>query len=354
MVETNEIADGALDTLGCVIRTMGQHAFAIDSEPDQPLFSAICEQVARHVENGAAVPACDIPQSPGGHRQWSSIRHFYIDRRQNEQSFVTKRLGNYRDIVQDLVTGLKSISQRDQDTETGVREHLGAVENAVSSGDLDEIRTVVANTILNVADIFAEQKTSYESQIRELNDRLSGLREDLNQAQEEMQRDALTEAYNRRAFDAAIERALNMQFVLNQPVTLIMIDLDHFKAINDTYGHAIGDEVLRQIGEALARSFIRKSDLVARYGGDEFAVILTDTSEEHATPLLDRFLKRVAAVAIADTEPPLAISCSAGYTEIHSQDTAESAISRADQALYEAKRAGRNQYKFTAVAPAHD
>ncbi len=347
--------DGAIDTLVSIIRAMGDLSFPIDGESDTELFRGLCEKFARHVENGAPVASHGIAQDPDGLRQWSNVRRFYIDRRGNEQAFVNDRIGNYRDIVQDLVAGLKSMSQRDQDAETGVREHLGAVEKAVASGNLDEIRSVVSDTIYNVADIFAKQKSEYETQISELNARMSCLREDLVQAKEEMQRDSLTQAYNRGAFDGAIARALNMHFILDQPVTLVMIDLDQFKAINDNHGHAAGDEVLRKVGESLARSFIRKGDFVARYGGDEFAVILSDTSAAHARPLLDRFLQTVESIQIGNEDPdrPLSVGCSIGFTEIHDSDSATSAINRADSALYEAKKAGRNQYKFAAPeAPA--
>ncbi|MGI9261889.1 MAG: GGDEF domain-containing protein [Woeseiaceae bacterium] len=340
--------DGAIDTLVSIIRAMGDLSFPISDEADTDLFNGLCEKFARHVENGSAVASHGIAQDPGGLRQWANVRRFYIDRRGNEQAFVNDRIGNYRDIVQDLVAGLKTMGQRDQDTETGVREHLGAVEQAVASGDLDEIRSVVSDTIYNVADIFAQQKTDYESQINELNARMSCLREDLVQAKEEMQRDALTQAYNRGAFDGAITRALNMHFILDQPVTIVMIDLDEFKTINDNHGHAAGDEVLRKVGESLARSFIRKGDFVARYGGDEFAVILSDTSAKHAQPLLDRFMQAVASIQIdtINTDHPIKIGCSIGFTEIHENDSATSAINRADSALYDAKNAGRNQYRF--------
>ena len=158
-----------------------------------------------------------------------------------------------------------------------------------------------------------------------------------------MKRDALTDAYNRGAFDLAISQSLNMHFILNQPVTLLMIDIDKFKYINDTFGHAAGDEVLRGIGEALARSFIRKGDIVARYGGDEFAVILNDTTAGNCENIVERFLSAVQDVQVPYAPEDTRITCSIGYTEIHSDDTVESLINRADKALYAAKKNGRNQ-----------
>lgn len=343
---TAGLADGAIDTLGSLLRSMGDYSFPVAEEADSNAFRDLCDQFACHVENGSPVPAYDVSQTVGGRRQWSRVRRFFVDRRASEQSFVNERLGNYRSIVQDLVDGLRQMGQRDEDTETTVRRQLASVEVAVEQGSLQEIQHALTETIQNVAEVFAVRQAEYKSQIQELNERMSCLREDLVQAQEKMQRDALTATYNRGAFDMAITRALNMHFILNQPVTLIMIDLDNFKSINDSHGHAAGDEALRQVGEALERSFIRKSDFVARYGGDEFAVILADTTGPNSVSLIERFMERVARISLQSLGEPAAISCSVGYTEIDKGDTVAALVKRADSGLYEAKHAGRNCHRF--------
>ena len=157
-----------------------------------------------------------------------------------------------------------------------------------------------------------------------------------------MKRDPLTGTYNRGAFDTSIKQAMSLHCVLGQPVMVIMIDLDRFKEVNDRYGHATGDAVLCAVGECLERSFIRKNDLVARYGGDEFAVILTDTTMEVALRLVERFLERVNAIDMPEFDSTFSVSCSAGIAEIHASDSVDDVVRRADRALYEAKAAGRN------------
>ena len=338
----DSITDGALDTLGSVIRVMGDESFPLEYEMDTSIFGEICSQFAGHVENGAAVPAFDISQSPDGAREWTQVRRFFTDRRHAEKNFVTERLHNYRGVVEDLVAGLREIGRRDQATEERIKDSLNAVEAAVGTGALPEIKKAIAQTVRQVTDTFAAQKRQYEAQLGELNNRMSSLRQDLVAAREEMKRDALTDAYNRGGFDQAIEQSLNMHFILNQPVTLVMIDLDNFKQVNDSYGHAAGDEVLRALGECLARAFIRKGDMVARYGGDEFAVILNDTSAANSARLIERFLLAANDITVPGASDATPISCSAGYTEIHASDTVSSLLQRADKALYQAKAAGRN------------
>ena len=152
------LADGAIDTLGCVIQTMARHRFRLDRADDGAQFAQLCGDMARHVENGAAVPACDIEQADDGRRQWSHVRRFYVDRRQAEQKYVTDRLGDYRDVVADLIDGLRQIGQRDADTESAVRKSFDAIENAIADALVPEIRATMKAAIGDVEQTFATAK----------------------------------------------------------------------------------------------------------------------------------------------------------------------------------------------------
>ncbi len=341
----DDLTDGALDTLGSVIRVMGNESFPLESDADAAVFPRLCTEFARHIENGAAVPSYDIETSTDGKREWENIRRFFADRRHAEKTFVTERLHGYRGVVDDLVSGLREIGMRDQTTESSVLECLTNIDDAVAAGELPQIKQVLSETVLKVSETFAEQRRDYENRLQELTESMSSLRQDLVAAREEMKRDSLTESFNRGAFDTAILQSLNLHFVLQQPVTLLMIDLDAFKNINDSFGHAAGDDVLRAVSDCLARSFIRKNDMIARYGGDEFAVILTDTSAKHAASLIDRFLDMVRGIHFSDF-PDINVSCSVGYTEVMLDDTVKSVISRADLALYKAKSDGRDRSEY--------
>ena len=159
---------------------------------------------------------------------------------------------------------------------------------------------------------------------------------------EEVQRlaetDPLTGVANRRLFEITLTRELKRAERQEDPITLVMLDVDHFKPYNDTYGHQAGDEVLRRVAHMLSTA-CREFDTVARYGGEEFAVILPGCSSEESTRTAERLREAIAGV---DAAHP--ITASAGVAT-YPTDAAggESLVKKADEALYESKRAGRNR-----------
>jgi two-component system cell cycle response regulator len=150
--------------------------------------------------------------------------------------------------------------------------------------------------------------------------------------------DPLTGLANRRVFEAALNREVARAKRTGMPVTLVLLDVDHFKRVNDTYGHQAGDEVLRHVGEALGHVG-RETDLVARYGGEEFAVILPDTPVAEAMKVAERL-----RAAVADFPGLVPVTASAGVAVLPGNaNDPPSLVQAADEALYESKRAGRDR-----------
>jgi len=155
--------------------------------------------------------------------------------------------------------------------------------------------------------------------------------------------DALTGCLNRRALLESVEREVDRARRYNLVLALLMVDLDHFKRINDTMGHLVGDTVLRQLGELLRRD-ARSVDAVARYGGEEFVVLLPETAAHGAMIFADRMRQRIAAFTFGEPAHPVKITVSVGVACFPDPavDTPESFIALADAALYRAKADGRN------------
>ena len=155
--------------------------------------------------------------------------------------------------------------------------------------------------------------------------------------------DGLTGVANRRSFEKAIERDVSRSIRSGEPLTLVMLDLDHFKQLNDLFGHQAGDDVLRQVG-AVLRSASRESDVPARYGGEEFAVLLPGCSKGEAFAAAERLRALVAGV-----QAPVPVTCSAGVaTYPLNATTSTQLVAAADEALYHSKRMGRD---LTALSP---
>ncbi len=159
--------------------------------------------------------------------------------------------------------------------------------------------------------------------------------------------DGLTGIANRRIFDDTLEREWLRAKRGQTPLALIMIDVDHFKNYNDSYGHQAGDECLKMVSKEIQRLAKRSNDLAARYGGEEFAVILHDTGINAAHNLAQRLCREVEKLKIPHATSPVApqVTISAGAASLTPQegDQLQSLIEAADHSLYEAKRAGRNR-----------
>ncbi|HJT35473.1 MAG TPA: GGDEF domain-containing protein, partial [Pirellulales bacterium] len=158
----------------------------------------------------------------------------------------------------------------------------------------------------------------------------------------EARTDTLTGLPNRRSFNEDLERRFDQWRRHQMPVALIMIDIDHFKRFNDSYGHTAGDAVLRRAAQIISSS-LRQMDLAARFGGEEFAVILPGTKLREATKVAERVRAMVAAQRFELDGRPLEITISAGVAPAMPGDEMIDLIERADEALYAAKEHGRNR-----------
>lgn len=157
--------------------------------------------------------------------------------------------------------------------------------------------------------------------------------------------DGLTQVFNKRYFMEALEREMSRAARYRRELSLIMFDIDHFKKINDSFGHPIGDEVLREFAVRLA-SNVRAIDLPCRYGGEEFTVIMPDTKLEDAQRIAERIRLHVAGspFRVAHGEEQLTVTISIGVASTSGPgDSPEALLKRADEAVYEAKAAGRNK-----------
>jgi diguanylate cyclase (GGDEF)-like protein len=154
--------------------------------------------------------------------------------------------------------------------------------------------------------------------------------------------DQLTKIANRGRFERTLHQWVVAHRASGLPFVLAMVDVDHFKHINDSYGHPEGDRVLVEIGKTLA-SGVRATDLVARYGGDEFVVMLAHSTSAQALTRITALTERLSSIRIGADPEGANLTLSVGATEWSADDEPDEMISRADSAMYQAKRAGKNR-----------
>lgn len=190
-----------------------------------------------------------------------------------------------------------------------------------------------------------EQNQAFEERLKAARAEIELLRSGLQAIYTESRSDPLTRLVNRRCFDQALQAAVSHAQATGEPLSLLMCDVDHFKAVNDAYGHPIGDDVLRLIASTVKR-LVRAQDTAARYGGEEFAVILPDAALPEATNIAKRICEAVAdrEIIIRSTGQRVGrVTISIGAALLANGEDARGLIERADQCLYRAKREGRNR-----------
>jgi diguanylate cyclase (GGDEF)-like protein len=161
------------------------------------------------------------------------------------------------------------------------------------------------------------------------------------------QTDPLTQVGNRAALFACLEREVEVARRYESPLAVIFLDIDHFKAVNDTYGHAAGDAVLRSVAR-LVKDAVRATDGVFRYGGEEFAILIRNSGKTGALQMAERIRRSVAACEHRLGALAYKATASLGVAGLNPGDSASSLLGRADQAMYAAKRGGRNRVEAAA------
>jgi diguanylate cyclase (GGDEF) domain len=161
----------------------------------------------------------------------------------------------------------------------------------------------------------------------------------------EMSTDPLTGALNRRTFEAIVQKLLEISKITNSPIHLAIADLDHFKKINDTYGHLAGDEALKHFVNIIKRN-LRKSDYIFRIGGEEFVILLPNTELNDAIEVLERIRSDVEKTPFHYNSNEIRITASFGIAEVDKDNHISKTIKEADEKLYLAKKLGRNKVVF--------
>jgi diguanylate cyclase len=254
----------------------------------------------------------------------------------------TKMLNGTQDILTDALSVITSIISEADHQNVSIQGKLDDIIQGDSATDI----TNVLDALVAVAREMKKSSIDMRVSLTESRQEVDGLKKSLAEISIEAQRDFLTGLYNRKALDTQIIELMTEAKELKKPICLLVVDVDHFKKFNDTYGHLIGDEVLKMVAKILTQT-LKGRDVVARFGGEEFVILLPSTNIGGAMAVAENIRATIAGKELQHRGTGASFGCvtvSIGVSAFRpDEDTSEAWISRADDALYRSKRSGRNR-----------
>ncbi|MGH6893019.1 MAG: GGDEF domain-containing protein [Dongiaceae bacterium] len=255
-----------------------------------------------------------------------------------------ERIGS--DLTQALSTVVKQIGQADKDS-SAFGDRLKALDGSLRSVSVGEdagVQEIVVGLIQATQDM-TDKNHALQTQLNKSSAQVTVLRDHLHQVRAEALTDGLTGVANRRCFDLKLVEQSKAALKAGSDLCLVLIDIDHFKRFNDTYGHKVGDQVLKVVGFQL-KAAAGADEVPARYGGEEFALILPNCSLDQAAQRADQLRQNLASQYLRNKntgENFGQVTVSVGVALYRANEPLEDFVARADSALYEAKHKGRNR-----------
>ncbi|MBX2989091.1 MAG: GGDEF domain-containing protein [Bdellovibrionaceae bacterium] len=277
------------------------------------------------------------------------LRQFFGSYRIDEFTYIQTTFDDFKTIIWDFADQLSEDIRNEKSRDAQVHQSLNGLREAVEANSIDELRAKSREFINLYIEHQSKKDERRTKRIDRFKKNLNQVKQKLVEATQHMMTDHLTGAYNRRSFDEQLRNHLRLFEFSKVPVCLIILDIDHFKKINDSYGHDLGDFVIRECVNSVKAVFDRPSDFVARIGGEEFAVLLPETSLEEALRKSEELLEKIRRDVFVQENLEIRFTVSMGLAQCLDGEGAEAWLKRADEALYQSKNKGRD--RCTLAAP---
>lgn len=272
------------------------------------------------------------------------LRQFISSYRIDEYTYVQNTFDDFKRIIWDFADHLSEEAQVEDAVQGDINQSLEQLREAVESNSIDDLRAKSREFISFYLKHQSSKNERRTKRMDSIKKNLTTVKKQLMEANQTMRRDHLTGAHNRKSYDEQVRRYLQLHEIDKDPMTLIILDIDFFKKINDSYGHDMGDFILKECVRLVTESFSREEDFIARLGGEEFAVILPGCNIESAIKMAEAAMNRIRKEAFVQDHIQIRFTVSMGIAEITPNENAENWYKRADEALYESKQTGRNKY----------
>lgn len=331
-----ESKEQSAEILRQVIALMGQHGAAFN-----PLSFAVWYEFAAGINARLSQAIAQAIQSEPKLGD-ATISRLYQDHVAQVDHVAMQHI---TDELQRMMASINQSAARTGDQAGLFGAQLDGLTEALKSNDPSAIAPFVVNALAGTAEMKSSAQELQE-QVLSSRQEIARLQADLVRTRDEALLDPLTKILNRKGFDQKMSDMLAQSPGPQESHCLIMLDIDHFKKVNDTHGHVMGDRVIQALGDVLRSCVPDKAHSVARYGGEEFAVLLPNCSLDYGIKLADTVRLRTKAMKIRDRrtqEVVLTVSISGGVAAMQADDDAQGLIARADGALYKSKQTGRDR-----------
>jgi len=269
-----------------------------------------------------------------------------LDHIQRQKNYIGERETEFREIIDLMTAAVGGLDNENRDFYSSIRSQGERFEEITLLDDIKRIKSEMVREVDKMRSMVRDKESLDQKTLDSLSSQVDILKKELNKARHSANTDGLTGVNNRKALDHHLRSLVERNTITRTPFSLLMMDLDDFKQLNDTYGHTVGDRMLLAFAQK-CRAAVRSDDFLARYGGEEFTLILPGSSLRNATKKAKQLCQSIAAAQYAADDSPKAdvvsITVSIGVSAYQNGDTVKRLVDRADQCLYKAKAAGKNR-----------
>jgi diguanylate cyclase len=272
------------------------------------------------------------------------FRQFFSAYRIDEYTYLQHTFEDFKRIIWEFADQLGEDLKLEKVEDKEIQSNLDELREAVEANSFDTLRTKSREFIDSYVNRQSRRDSRRSKRLDSIKKNLSTTRKQLTDANHSMRIDHLTGAFNRKSFDEQMKNHFSLFQLDKNPVCLLSLDIDFFKKINDSYGHDIGDFVLKECVKLLQNVFQLETDFVARVGGEEFTVILANHNKDKAIKRIESAMERIRREVFVEGQHQIRFTVSMGLAQLMEGENIDMWMKRSDAALYASKYGGRDRY----------
>ena len=290
------------------------------------------------------------PNGEGLDKAFAKLRQFFSSYRIDEYSYIQNTFDDFKRIVWDFADQLSEDIQFENSKDKQLATHLKDLKEAVEANSIETLRLKSRDFINSYVEYQNQKHEMRNRRVVTVKKNLDSIKKQLLEANNSLNVDHLTNASNRKSFDDYLKKLTQMSSLSKSPLSLIILDIDFFKKINDTHGHDTGDFVLKECVRILKSEFSDEDEMVARVGGEEFVIVLPNHSIEQSAARAEAAQTMIRKEVFIQGSVEIRFTVSMGIAQLVEDEGISEWLKRADTALYQSKNSGRNKFTLAGAS----